>query len=319
MKKKYLLYIVILFVSCEQDEIPIVQHQSGEVRYNQMDMGSDYNKQIFYNLNDNIIISENIKNKWDLAFGSAINQIIINSSTFTQLSELKNSNFQDLISTEDLLWRWDNPKGINHGTAFGDISTTSLYIIDRGYNIDGSSRGYRKLIVDSITVDSYFIRYADLDNSNFNAIEVRKNNSQNFEYLSFDTNNLINIEPNIDEWDLIFTQYTHLFENNNETPAYLVTGVLSNYMNNVLIAKDTINKFQDINIQIIDQYNFSNSQDKIGYDWKMYDFDTQSYTVDLDITYIIKDVSERYFKLHFIDFYNTYGQKGCPTFEIQEL
>ena len=58
MKKIHLLYIVILFVSCEQDEIPIVQHQSGEVRYNQMDMGSDYNKQIFYNLNDNIIISD---------------------------------------------------------------------------------------------------------------------------------------------------------------------------------------------------------------------------------------------------------------------
>jgi len=319
MRKVHFLCMVILLLSCEQDEIPILQHQSGEIKNNQVEMGSDYSKQIYYNLNNNIIISENIKTNWDLAFGTNTDQIIINSSTFSQLSELKNSNFLNLISNENLIWQWDNPKGTEHGTAFGDISSTSLYIIDRGYNIDGTSRGYRKLMVDSITVDSYFIRYANLDNSDLNYLEIRKNNAKNFEYLSFNINNLVNIEPNMDEWDLIFTQYTHLFEDSNEIPAYLVTGVLSNYNNNVLIAKDTTNKFENINFQMIEKYNFSNKQDKIGYNWKKFNFDTQNYTVDKDITYIIKSVSNKYFKLHFTDFYNSYGEKGCPNFEIQEL
>ena len=35
--------------------------------------------------------------------------------------------------------------------------------------------------------------------------------------------------------------------------------------------------------------------------------------------YLIKDNEERYYKLRFLNFYNSAGEKGAPQFEFQEL
>ena len=48
----------------------------------------------------------------------------------------------------------------------------------------------------------------------------------------------------------------------------------------------------------------------IGYDWKIYDFDTGFYTIDPSATYILSDTEGYFYKLRFIDFYNENGEKG---------
>lgn len=320
MRKIRLIYIIILFVGCEQSEIAIEKHPMGEAEINQISMGSDYSQQIFYSMKDHISMT-NTKTEWDLAFESSKSdpRVIINSSTFSQISKLENHVFEDPITISELIWEWDNPKGIYNGTAINNMQNSTTYILDRGYNLNGSARGYRKIKIDSIDSNGYFIKYAKLDNTGLGNIEIKKDSLFNFQYLSFDNNNIITIEPEKSNWDLVFTQYTHLFIDNLETPAYLVTGVLTNYMNNVLVAKDTIHSFEEVSLDLIDSYNFSNHQDEIGYNWKIYNFESQAYTVRTDITYIVKDISNRYFKMHFIDFYNDNGETGYPKFEIQEL
>jgi hypothetical protein len=57
----------------------------------------------------------------------------------------------------------------------------------------------------------------------------------------------------------------------------------------------------------------------VGYNWKEYDLNAGEYTVLSNINYIIQDNNNKYYKLHFIDFYNTQGEKGYPKFEVQEL
>ena len=320
MKRINFVYIFLLCVSCEQNEIPIAQHPMGVSETIQINMGSNYSQQIFYSMKDNISLANNTKTDWDLAFSSSINtsKIIINSSTFSQISELENHVFEDPVTLTELIWQWDSPKGIYNGTAFNSMQSSTTYILDRGYNIDGTARGYRKIRIDSINNTSYFITYAKLDNTDLYNVEIKKDGLSNFQYFSFN-DNIVIIEPDKEEWDLVFTQYTHLFPDNIETPAYLVTGVLTNYLNNVMVAKDTTNSFEQIGLDMINIYDFSNHQDEIGYNWKVFDFETQTYTVQTEITYIIKDVSNRYFKLHFIDFYDECGEKGSPKFEVQEL
>ena len=322
MKKLNIIYVFFVLLGCEQNEIPIKQHSSGNITSKQINMGSSYSQQIFYNLNDNTVITENEKTDWDLAFESSSKgwNIIINSSTFSQLAELSDINFNDHISVNNLNWRYDNPLGIRDETAFGDYrNKNSVYILDRGYKLNGNNRGYKKIIIDSINNTSYYIKYANLDNTSMQNLEIKKDNTYNFQYISLDNDETINIEPKKENWDLLFTQYTHLFLDNEETPAYLVTGVLTNYLNNIMVATDTINTFKDIELNMIDQYNFTNEQNEIGYNWKLYNFTSQSYIVKADITYIISDIDGRYFKLHFIDFYNDNGEKGNPKFEIQKL
>ena len=320
MRKLNFIFLSLILLGCEQNEIPIDPHSMGEIRSNQINMHSDYRKQLFYNLEDNLVIKENLKTDWDLAFESSEEgwHIILNSSRFSKASEITNTNFSDELSISNLSWVWEHPEGIYSGTAIGDYrGKESLYVIDRGFYLNGNSAGFKKLKIDSVNKQSYTITYANLDNTDSYTLEIQKDNTTNFQYLSFENNSIINIEPNKDDWDLIFTQYTHLYNDPLLPPSYLVTGVLTNYLNNIVIAKDTSSKFEDINYNMLDMYSFSNNQNEIGYDWKTYT--GSGYTINTNITYFIQDGSNRFFKLRFIDFYNSDGEKGYPKFELQEL
>ena len=68
---------------------------------------------------------------------------------------IDNSLFSDSISTSNLSWTWDNPSGNLDSTAFGDYREKSgFFVIDRGYNIDASLRGFKKISIDSGTTGS---------------------------------------------------------------------------------------------------------------------------------------------------------------------
>ena len=307
------------FFSCEKEEIPISPHSPGNIQTNQIELGTDYRFQTFYDLGSNSIVSNNLKTEWDLGFESGIDgyHIILNSSTYSSLAYVDNVSFYDTISTSNLTWNWDNPDGNLDSTAFGDYrNKNGFFVYDRGFDLNGNSRGYKKILIDSINDFLYQIIYSNLDNSEPNSFNINKDNSVEFTCFSFDLNTVENIQPPSNDWDLLFTQYTHLYSDTT-TPAYLVTGVVLN--SEVLVAEDNSFSFEEINYSTINQLNFTYNKDAIGFDWKEYNFDAGFYTVNSNLNYIIKDRQQRYFKLRFTDFYNSNGDKGCPTFEIQEL
>jgi len=124
----------------------------------------------------------------------------------------------------------------------------------------------------------------------------------------------VNIEPQLTNWNLLFSSYTHIFSEN--TP-YLVTGVLINSQL-VSVACDTTSLFDEISINSAQSFSYNNCEDIIGYNWKTFDFESNSYTIDQTKTYILKN-DNKYFKLRFLDFYNEFGEKGYPQFEILKL
>ena len=56
MKQIKIICIAVLLFSCEKSEIPIQPHEMGDILSNQINMQSDYSKQVFYSLNNNIAI-----------------------------------------------------------------------------------------------------------------------------------------------------------------------------------------------------------------------------------------------------------------------
>ena len=48
-------------------------------------------------------------------------------------------------------------------------------------------------------------------------------------------------------------------------------------------------------------------------------FNTNAYSVNPKMNYILKVADGFYYKLHFLDFYNDQGIKGYPKFEFQKL
>ena len=66
-------------------------------------------------------------------------------------------------------------------------------------------------------------------------------------------------------------------------------------------------------------YNFTNIKDEIGHDWKIRNSADNSFTIKGSKSFIVHTNSGYYYKIRFIDFYNSTGSKGYPKFEIQRL
>lgn len=313
--------ILLLFsLACEKEEIGIPAHDPGDVVTQQLEMGGNYLEQIFYRLENNSIASQNLKTDWDLGFEAGPDgwHIILNSSTGGAVANTGTTDFELVPDPKTAAWRWDVPGGWLDSTGIGDWrDKKEVYLIDRGYDAAGKQLGYRKIVFESVDETAYRIRYARPDGSDEHSTIVPKDPELNFVCFSFVTHKVAAIHPPSREWDLLFTQYIHLFKEPLETP-YLVTGVLTN-PKRIAVAVETEKEFSAITFEDVSGYDFSEAMNVIGYDWKFYDFDAGSYTVYPGMNYIIKTKEEIYYKLHFTDFYNDAGEKGAPRFEVQRL
>ena len=204
-----------------------------------------------------------------------------------------------------------------------------MYLIDRGKQIANKQDRIKKVIFEKLKDGKYFIRYASLDGSLEYSFQIEKDENYNLSYFSFDgEGKRMSIAPEKNSWDLIFTMYTHIF---NETPAnipqpdtiipYLLTGVLQN-RNNVTVVEDGTSNFESIKRDDVSNYLFEQTAiDVIGFDWKLVALNQSQaiYTIVSGKNYIIKDTEGFYYKLRFTDFYSNTGEKGFPTFEYQRL
>ncbi len=321
MKTLLSSFIVLLFVtfSCKKAEIPIKKHEVGNIITNSFEMGSDYRYQSFFDLGSNSFVSKNIKTSWDLGFQCGENgwHITLNEANLMAVAKIENTPFLAIEDTIGVAWKWDSNTGHLDSTAIGNWrNNNAVFIIDRGMDYEGIHRGFSKVEFQTVSNNNYTFKISNLDGSNLHQVTLEKNNTLNIVSYSISTNSIVTVEPPKENWDLEFTQYTYYFYDHEL--AYLVTGVLSN-RNGVEVTQVFDKEFSVITLDDINKYSFSSAQNTIGYDWKYYDFDAGSYLTKPSKNYIVKSTEGIYYKLHFIDFYNAQGDKGTPTFELQEL
>lgn len=321
MKKFSLLIVVFAFFSCEKKELPAPAYDRGDVSTVQVEMTSNYKNQVWVSLSDNKIVSTNYKTDWDLAFetSSTGNHIILNSS---KAMKVYKTNFATLSEVTDTVGlgvnaKADMPSGNLDSTAIGDWqNNNTVYVVNRGYSETGQHLGYYKMKINSISSNQFAFEYASISGSQVYQGVVSKDNSYNFMYFSFSSNQQVSIEPKKTQYDLCFTQYTHVFT--NPFQYYQVVGALNNTFN-TRITKVMDKAFADVSINDTLGRIFSTAKNVIGYDWKTYDLNLSQYTVDPAKVFIINDSKGFYYKLHFIDFYNAQGIKGYPSFEFKKL
>lgn len=310
----------VFFASCEKKEIPVEPRLPGDVTINQVNMGSTYGDQIYYRLNDNSVVSINDRSIWDLSFESSDEgwHVLINSSKAMKLSFFEGADFQDELTLANVTWIYDASTGNLDSTAIGDWrGTNGVYVIDRGYSTTGSLYGYKKFTVNDVNEQFFTIQFSDMNGDNNQIMEVQKNKNLNFTQFSFE-NGVAQVEPDKNEWDFLFTQYTYVFYEVDEIIPYQVTGVLLNPNNVKALLVDTVS-FEDIDLEFASSVTLKDQWDAIGYNWKNYNLDEGYYVVYYDQNYIIRDIEGIYYKLHFTDFYTESGEKGAPKFEFQKL
>lgn len=322
--KSFILIIITLtlFTSCEKEEKAYVLPPLSKATLQMVNMGTDYSKVIFYNLNTESFTVEELGN-WDLALEATADgfRALINGGFGVQVAHTGDTNFSKVYDEKLADWKWDSPSLTLDSTAIGNWSSSDfipskqVYIVDRGER--NNLQRYVKMQLVEVNATLYQIRIASLDGSNEYVHQVNKNPNVSFVYLHFNNGPLELFEPPKEEWDFMFTRYRFVYYDMEPIVPYEVNGVILN-PNNVTVAETRMD-WDSVTFDNTSGLNFSSKRDFIGFDWKTYDFSKEAYITDINRILIIKSHSGKYFKLRFIDFYDELGVKGAPSFEFLRL
>lgn len=307
---------------------------------------SIYEYQVYYNLNTNELVSYNYNNEWDLGFeGSAEGEnIILNSA---DVLEIANLGPLDFASTQTLPpnadFYFDASSGNADSLAInGWVDTQkdpyeysqNLYILGKKEGLDYTP--YRKMKFIGLSANSYTFIIGNMDATEPDTFKIEKDASVNYiNYKLIGEVSRKTIEPNSNNWDIIFSQYSSiLFTDDGIATKYSVRGALINpnetqvgewYISESLAdsASKVNSVFTAIDSLYIDSVTFKNDWDAIGWEWKEVTIDeatnTAFYKADPRFVYIIKNRNNQYFKLHFTSYYNDLGVKGYPRFEYAQI
>jgi hypothetical protein len=319
--------LALLVSSCFKEDEQITPHTPGNFITDTVALTDTYKYQVYYSLHDSIAMSTNLKDSWDLGFESTPWgwRVILNTSCFMKSAYLAGQVFGSVADTTGATWLFNPSDGSADSLAIGQwftiqdydtVGTNRLLVIDRGIDFNGNPRGYCQLVIDSLVIGT------DLNGSHPKSFSITKFGDVNHVLFSISNPELVISEPDNSTWDLLFSQYTTLLYTDVGDPyPYLVTGVLLN-PRFVEVSVDSITPFENINFETAQTMSFTKQADRIGYDWKRYDFDAGTYTVNSELIYIIRDIKGYLYKLRFVGFYKLFNntlEKGYPSFEYQKL
>lgn len=314
--------------SCEKKEPLWKLVPLGAGMVDSVSQGETYDNTIFFRFEDGLKTERNIFT-WSLAFESATNgwHIRINNG---RNAAINRTGSQDFLTTYTVStstkWDYDVSSGNPDSTAVGEwlnpqtlASKNNVYIINLGSDIPANNR-YRKIQFLSVNDTSYAIRYANLDGTNEHQISVKKRAETTYTYFDVVTEAIVNYAPAPTDYDIMFTRYKTLLQDETELIWYSVDGALLNPVNTTAVKLDpTSISFDSLTLQTLGSATFLEQADIIGHRWKYYDLNgTEKYQINPNL-FIVKDSKGAVWKLTFIGFYNSAGIKGHPQFRYQKI
>lgn len=342
MKRSGIIYFtlisIVFFTSCFKDidtvPIPRTVDNTFVVEY------SIKNIQSFYRFFENtvVLVDSSLPRNWDLAFESAGpgNKVLLgwaSASTAVKtgkynMSEITQDFILDLIANSPD-WDFDDPaySNIPDSLSLKDWENGEVYLQSRGLEKDN----YYVLQFISRDENYYTFRYASAQSlENVKEYTIVRGTGFNYMYFSYQTDGIIYIEPNSQEWDIVFTPYLGWWETTTpgEYSPYTQSGILINNEFGVRVAHvfDTI-AFSNIDSTYIDnpKYEFIDMKGAIGSNWKVLGAvgSDNLYNMDPDKKYLLKKFdyeSNRilYFKFQIVD-YKLDGEDHHPTVEFKYL
>jgi hypothetical protein len=338
--KKILILILILSVfvltSCEKEEEPMVLPPPGDLTKVIADIGTDYSKAVYVSLKNNTQQTRPWKD-WDLAFDASEDggYVYLNTGKFMFACHTGSTDFAS-VDTAGKEWRLDNDALDDDSNAIGKWWLSSLgnevLVVDRGkifYSGAAASQRFKKIKLEQVTDDQYIFSFCDYASSTPISFTITKDHQHSLMYFSFDNGgHTVDMSPPNEQWDFVLTRYTHIYYGEpvgSPFRNYPVNGVLNNKWNGISAAafiKDSTAgyiPFDQMTAVEAEQFTYSNAANVIGYEWKMVDINTSTYTIVPDRYYILKDKDGYYYKLRFLDFYDDLGNRGSITFDYQRL
>lgn len=308
--------------SCLNKETPVPAHDPGDVLTSAVSIGEDYKMQVYYSLKNNTVVGQNEKTVWDLGFETSADgwHIVLNSSKVMKVYVIDDTDFAavSMADTSGKRALMDMPSGSLDSTAIGNWRTSNnIYIIDRGMSETGMHQGYVKFRIRSCNTSGFTIQFSSMEESTAHMVAIPKDEQYNFSFLSFnDGGKIVAVEPPKEEWDIAFSQYTHIYYDLDNMPYSVVGCLLNRHHTSAILLDSSQNNFQTVTLDKVTGVSLSSFINAIGFDWKAYT--GTKYVINTNKTYILRDARGAYYKLRFVDFYKS-GVKGNPAFEYQAL
>ncbi len=317
----------LLLVSCfEKDEA--VNPYSGEVVTIENNITL---YQSYFDFESGEVKAVHSIHEWQLGFESGDEgwHILVNSGDGWFIWNTRQGNIEiPDPGSEPANWNYDIQSSYPDSTAIGDwtffqdnirMYTNDVYILG---NLSANSYTQRKRIqffhVDNV---SYQFCFIDEETEQHDTVTIFKNDSAAFTYYNLIQHEQLNLEPGSTGYDIVFCPYYDLATLFGATIPYLVRGIFLNTQG-VLAVLDSVNTYQEIDYELLGEYEFSHQRDMIGYKWKDVSVNVSEgradYSINRKYNYIIRTTEGNYYKLRFLSF-SLNGEPGYPQFEYNIL
>lgn len=329
MKKLiYAFAIACIAVACEDNDNNENNPAFQDVT---VEMGAGSTNDVYYSLTTGEVNTVN-RADWDIAFSTPLQgaTIIINEGAGVELYSVGDTNDWNDIDENTITGLeprfndksdWDRGAFNLTATGFPNYGWGTYHAGNPDHNVGGDSLfvikaadgSYKKLLirVKMGATGASHIRYANLDNSDetVDVIPTLSYVDRNFIHYSLVDKAVVEAEPDMETWDLLFTRYIVKVPSGPGTfMNYPVTGVLSN--------KDVSVSKVEGHPEQISAGNYDDATNAIGYDWKVTNQLNQVFIVD-SISYFIQSVDGNDYQLYFTE----YGglNNGTIDFKVRKV
>lgn len=216
----------------------------------------------------------------------------------------------------------DDPTGDLTKTSIASISATAsenkVYIVNRGSGPGSTPTqlGWKKIRIVR-NGNGYTLQHADIAATTFSEIQITKNESYSFQYVSMTTGAVV-VEPTKERWDIAWTAFSNSTNfGSGPVPYYFQDITLQNTVGvqtvQVLTSTISYEAFAESNIAALDFGN--QSQAKIGSSWRSGGGPGSAPAIRTDRFYVVKDSDGNYYKVKFTAL-TTGGERGKPKLEF---
>lgn len=284
-----------------------------------------------------------LRTKWDLGFytGADDFRVILNSSTGMMAKQINKDDLNSVTSVDTLgfsnevvfsqtaptvesLGYIDYPSGDLNKTAIAPVSATvsdnKVYIINRGTGVGSPApqRGWKKVRIIRNGGGGYTLQHADINATAFTSVDIVKDETQFFKYISFETGT-VDVEPGKSKWDFAWTYFSNVTNfGAGEVPYLFQDIIISNRNVEVARVMEATKLFDAFNEAALTDpaigLEWKGSQNAIGADWRSGGGPGVSPATRSDRYYIVRDGDNNYYKVRFTALTKD-GERGYPAYE----
>jgi hypothetical protein len=297
------LILTVGLTSCFEDDIAVdpVERIHSSMEIDAGEVKKDVN---FISLDQGRVLQKVDPMIWDLTYEGGV--LTMNGFKSMEAAQILGS-WADIKDTNGLKFDYIST---DYNGKIWELKANQMYVLNMGLDKEFETIGFMKF---RFTADGSVVKlqFSDLEAETFKEVTLME---ERFHYsINGDSTAIL---PFPSEYDFALGRYTDFVIFPDEQAFYKVYGaILGNAR-----AKQYNKAFEEITSEYRDSIlDASNSQKSIGWDWKSYTIQQGLYKVYEDNTYLIESNSGFVYKLRFIDFYNSKGVSGHPTFEYALL